>query len=341
MPSATNLPLSSSLSVYPLFPLPTHLSNTLFQSTFTANLIIGFLTLAHNILSSRQAYSMIQYEIGMFFALAGMAIHSGVIIIAGRSAALALKYAKRLPVQAHLKEEKRRQHMQEANSSEAVADSASDSDDGEILEPHVATNASEDHGHPPSDPSTSSNIDNKLLLKPTPQPPFSKEAQIPITPVSPVPSLMTETTQALQLSDFHRFLKTCESLQLMGTATFFLGVMVLIFIMFFNRVFPILLLLGCVLSSFLTSWIIGFWQVSATKQLIAVAAHYWRRWRRCLRIDVGALNADNLTPKKKVKEKTDGAKKTVRRWSGTTSQPVVHCQDEDLEKGQVEDEKSA
>jgi len=42
---------------------------------------------------------MIQYEFGMFFALGGMAIHAGVIIIAGRSAALALKSAKRIPVQ--------------------------------------------------------------------------------------------------------------------------------------------------------------------------------------------------------------------------------------------------
>lgn len=290
---------------------------------------------------------MIQYEIGMFFALGGMAIHAGVIIIAGRSAALALKYAKRLPVQAHLNEEKSRekqQRLEKADAPEAVTGSSSDSDDGDMLAPHVATNASEGHGHPtPSGPSTSSTINNELFLKPKPQPPppFSKEAQTPITPVSPVPSLMAETAQILKLSDFHRFLKTCESLQLMGTATFFLGVMVLIFIMFFNRVFAILLLVGCVVSSCLTSWIIGFWQVSATKQLFSVAAHYWRRWRRCLGVDVGALNADNSTPKKKVVEKTDGAKKAARRWSATASLSGVRWQDVDIEKGQVKDEKSA
>ena len=58
-------------------------------------------------------------------------------------------------------------------------------------------------------------------------------------------------------------------------------------------------------------------------------------------IDVGAPNADNSTPKNKVKEKTDGAKKPVRRWSGIPSVPRVHRQDEDIEKGLVKDEKSA
>ncbi|KAF8737099.1 hypothetical protein AX14_013459 [Amanita brunnescens Koide BX004] len=322
-------------------------------STFTANLIIGFLTLAHNILSTRQAYPMIQYEVGMFFALAGMAVHAGVIIIAGRGAALALKYAKRLPVQAHLKEERRREKLQrirEANT-EAVIGSANESDDEDIPASHVATNALEGQSHPAipsSDPSTGSRIDNEsnheenneILLDLKPQPHFSKETQIPATPISPVPSLgLPETAQALQLPDFHRFLKTCESLQLIGTATFFLGVMILIFIMFLYRVFPIMLLVGCVASSCLMSWIIGFWKVSATKQLLIVAAHSWRRW---LGVDAEIQNAGSSTPKKGGKQKTDGAKKNPRRrWSGT-SLPGVHWQDEvDIEKGQAKDEKSA
>ena len=58
-------------------------------------------------------------------------------------------------------------------------------------------------------------------------------------------------------------------------------------------------------------------------------------------VDVGALNADNSTPKKKVVEKTDGAKKAARRWSATASLTGVRWQDVDIEKGQVKDEKSA
>ncbi|KAM6490267.1 hypothetical protein JOM56_014244 [Amanita muscaria] len=60
-------------------------------STFTAILIIAFLTLAHNLISGRQdiyTYSMI-IEVGQFLALIGMATHAGVIIISGRCAVLA------------------------------------------------------------------------------------------------------------------------------------------------------------------------------------------------------------------------------------------------------------
>ncbi|KIL58251.1 hypothetical protein M378DRAFT_336365 [Amanita muscaria Koide BX008] len=66
-------------------------------STFTANLIIAFLTLAHNLISRGQdiyAYSMI-IEVGQFLALIGRATHAGVIIISGRCAALALKHAEK------------------------------------------------------------------------------------------------------------------------------------------------------------------------------------------------------------------------------------------------------
>ncbi|KAF8338621.1 hypothetical protein F5887DRAFT_982105, partial [Amanita rubescens] len=287
-------------------------------STFTANLIIGFLTLAHNILSSRQSFSMIQYEFGMFFALGGMAIHAGVIIIAGRSAALALKYAKRIPVQDHWREERERQKRKKnanysGNESSPTSDS-SDKPSSATHQPHSATEDSEGQDHrdiPSSDPSSSTMIDENFnpeannLSKPQR---FAEDISTPTTPHSPVPSL-TESGQALHLSDFRRFLKTCESLQLMGTATFFLGVMVLIFIMFFQRVFPIVLLVGCVASSLLMSWMIGFWKVSATNQLIIVFKNNWRAW---MEIDVDVPDQPSACSsklKKKGKERMVEVKK--------------------------------
>ncbi|KAF8629382.1 hypothetical protein AX17_005678 [Amanita inopinata Kibby_2008] len=85
-------------------------------STFTAALITAFVTLVHNILRAARDFQTVPFEIGMFFALGGMAVHTGVIIIAGRSAALALKYAKRLPAQAQMKAENLRSGGRKADS---------------------------------------------------------------------------------------------------------------------------------------------------------------------------------------------------------------------------------
>lgn len=292
---------------------------------------------------------MIQYEFGMFLALGGMAIHAGVIIIAGRSAALALKYAKRIPVQAHWKEEREREKRKKnANYSGNENSDSPNKPLSATPRPSSATEDCEGQYHldiPPSDPSSSTMIDEKSfdpeannLSIPTHH---TEDTRTPTTPHSPVPSL-TDSNQALHLSDFHRFLKSCESLQLMGTATFFLGVMILIFIMFFHLVFPIVLLVGCVASSLLMSWMIGFWKVSATNQLIKVAKNCWRAW---MEIDVGEV-PDQPTSvcssklKKKGKEKMVEVKK-AGKWRLAKKTTRVHWNDEDVdpEKGR-EDERS-
>src|SRR6266550_3765315 len=348
MPLVNNLPLSSSSLVLFLFLIATPSYIPSLQSTFTANLIIGFLTLAHNILSSRESFSMIQYEFGMFFALGGMAIHAGVIIIAGRSAALALKCAKRIPVQDHWREEReRQQRKKKANYSGNERSPTSDSSDkpsSAMPQPHSATGDFEGRDIPSTDPSSSTMIDENFnpeannLSKPKHQR-FAEDIPTPTTPHSPAPSL-TESGQDLHLSDFRRFLKACESLQLLGTAIFFLGVMVLIFIMFFRRVFPIVLLVGCVVSSLLMSWMIGFWKVSATNQLIVVFKNCWRAW-----MGIGVSVPDKPSAcssklKKKGKERMIEVKK-AGKWRLAKKSSRVHWnEDVNPEKGREEDERS-
>lgn len=64
------------------------------QSTFTATLIIGFLSLARDIISSNDTDTRnLNFEVGMFLSLLATGSHIGVIIIAGRAAALCMRLA--------------------------------------------------------------------------------------------------------------------------------------------------------------------------------------------------------------------------------------------------------
>ncbi|KAF8622974.1 hypothetical protein AX15_006573 [Amanita polypyramis BW_CC] len=324
-------------------------------STFTANLIIGFLTLAYNILRSQTDFPKIKFEVGMFFALGGMAIHSGVIIVAGRSAALALKYAKRLPAQAYLKKRERgRENETDGSESESGAEDYSPNSGAEGTFLHLGKGKEPEypdlqisHLDEPSTSGTNHHIPSKIPLN-EPRSPF---AQLPFLqqPSRPKPkctlSLLSpalgEVPQdQLRSQDFHVFLKVCESLQLLGTAIFFLGVMIFIFVMFFHRAFPIMLLLGCLIGSCSISWKIGFWKVSATHQLLTTARDKARTKVRILRemlrgpsIRPGDVVGDSVRGNGSAADLKPSLKKE-RRLSARLFKFGVHWQDTtDLEKG--------
>ncbi|KIL58250.1 hypothetical protein M378DRAFT_170835 [Amanita muscaria Koide BX008] len=222
-------------------------------STFTANLIIAFLTLAHNLISGRQdiyAYSMI-IEVGQFLALIGMATHAGVIIISGRCAALASKHAKK---QAKLVDEQREEEKE-------VKCEMPDEGDSERKMDHLAPSMATEERLPVTTPTTTQTGSSPYDIK---NPSF--------------PSLRS----------FRRFLTVCETLQLFGTAIFFLGVTVLIFLIFLHSMFPIVLTVGCVIGTCALSWLIGFWEISASKQLIRVVRSVWTRWMFGVGMWVGA-----------------------------------------------------
>ncbi|KAK2464690.1 hypothetical protein APHAL10511_003266 [Amanita phalloides] len=198
-------------------------------STFTANLIIGFLTLAHNTISAMPSVRIVQNEVGMFFALGGMAIHSGVIVVAGRCAALAFKYAKRVPV--HSSDEIQKEMQQGRQQGRSGPGSRSPTN--ELAEDakgapqqNEEVQKVQDQINQPSATITTENSSPDFVTC-IPQLFHSrtyKGTAVPATPCSPVSSVAPiEASQALHLSDFHRFLRVCETLQLLGTAIFFLG----------------------------------------------------------------------------------------------------------------------
>jgi hypothetical protein len=247
-------------------------------------LIIAFLTLAHNIISARNTHPEIIFEVGMFLALGGMAIHAGVIIISGRCAALALKHAKRLTVETQRKQLKERA---EEAADEWSEESWADDDSVRKATPLADRYQGQSKG--------------------------KEKAQQGGSPRATVPHMNEiesyDDKPGPPLPDFRRFLKVCEFLQLLGTTVFFLGVSVLFFLMFPHLFFPIILIAGFVAGSGLLNLLIGFWKISATNQLIEMARTLFRG------------SGNDKPTKKNGGERNDGAEEKGARRGATFVRP--------------------
>ncbi|KAF8622976.1 hypothetical protein AX15_006574 [Amanita polypyramis BW_CC] len=265
-------------------------------STFTGGLIIAFLTLAYNILSNRTEFPTVTFEIGMFFALGGMAIHLGIIVAAGRSTTLALKYAEQVQVQAYLRKKERRRKKKEAEGYESDISAMTYSPNDEPGSPSRLGKGKEpeftySYTNRPGQPST--NITNHSIVQtpldelpapfarfPRPRQPSQPQYNRRLSLLSLAVSEFSDLSQdQLQTYDFRPFLKVCESFQVLGTAIFFVSIMILIFDMFFHREFPIILLVGCVVGLYMMIWKTGFWKASAVHHLISIVGNRWGTWK--------------------------------------------------------------